>query len=89
LFFPIHRSGALRPLRLSTEAIARVVARRAHAAGIAKLCPHDHRRALATRLLETGVDVLLVQSILAHRAVTTTQVYDCRIYSTSQAAARE
>lgn len=87
LFLPVHRSGTLLARRLSTEAIARIVARRAHAAGIGKLCPHDLRRALATRLLETGVDVLLVQRILAHRSVATTQVYDCRIDSASQAAA--
>jgi integrase/recombinase XerD len=85
LFLPIHRSGALLARRLSNEAIARIVARRAHAAGVGDLCPHDLRRGLATRLLETGVDVLLVQRILGHRSVATTQIYDCRIDAASQA----
>jgi site-specific recombinase XerC len=84
LFLPVHRSGALRQRRLSTEAVARIVARRANAAGVGDLRPHDLRRALATRLLETGVDVLLVQRILGHRSVATTQIYDCRIDSASQ-----
>ena len=84
LFLPIHRSGTLRQRRLSTEAVARIVARRAQIAGVGELRPHDLRRALATRLLETGVDVLLVQRILGHRSVATTQIYDCRIDSASQ-----
>jgi len=79
LFRPIHRSGALLARRLSSEAVARIVARRAHAAGIGELRPHDLRRAFATRLLETGTDVLVVQRILGHRSVATTAIYDCRI----------
>ena len=68
-----------------SEAIARIVARRARAAAIGQLRPHDLRRALATRLLEPGVDVLHLRRILGHRSVTMTQIYDCRIDSASQA----
>jgi integrase len=42
---------------------------------VGELRPHDLRRAFATRLLETGVDVLLVQRILGHRSVATTAIY--------------
>lgn len=79
LFCPIHRSGALLARRLSTETVARIVGSRAHAAGIGELRPHDLRRGFATRLLETGTDVLVVQRILGHRSVSTTMVYDCRL----------
>jgi site-specific recombinase XerD len=87
LFCAIHRSGALRPGRLTSEAVARIVTHRARAAGVGELRPHNLRRAFATRLLETGVDVLLVQRILGHRSVATTAIYDCRIDQASHAAA--
>jgi site-specific recombinase XerD len=79
LFCAIHRSGALRPGRLTSEAVARIVTHRARAAGVGELRPHDLRRAFATRLLETGTDVLLVQRILGHWSVSTTMVYDRRL----------
>ena len=86
LFCPIHRSGTLLTRRLSTETVARIVSNRARAAGIGELRPHDLRRGFATRLLETGVDVLVVQRTLGHRSVATTQLYDCRIESVPHAA---
>jgi integrase/recombinase XerC len=87
LFLPSHRSGSLRPGRLSIEAVARVISRRTVVAGVGMLRPHDLRGALATRLLKTGVDVLLVQRILGYRSVATTQIYDCRIDSAAHTAA--
>ena len=73
--------------RLFSEAVARIVVRCARTAGIGKLCPHDLRRAFATRLLESGVDVLVVQRILGHRSVATMQICDCRIDPASQTVA--
>lgn len=87
LFVRIHRSGRLSSQPLSTEAIARIVRKRAVAAGIGVLTPHDLRRALATHLLGAGVDLLLVQRILRHRSVSTTAIYDRRTESAQRAAA--
>jgi site-specific recombinase XerD len=78
LFVRIHRSGKLTSQPLSTEAIARIVRKRAVAAGIGILTPHDLRRAMATHLLGAGIDLLLVQKLLRHRSVSTTAIYDRR-----------
>lgn len=77
-FLAIHRSGRLLPGRLSSEAIARIVRRRAENAQINGLRPHDLRRAMTTHSLEAGADVLVVQKMLGHRSVSTTQTYDRR-----------
>ena len=68
----VHR---VRPL--SAEAIWNVVHRRAKAAGLERITPHDLRRTFATRLLEAG-DVLLVQKLLGHESADTTGRYDRR-----------
>jgi site-specific recombinase XerD len=87
LFGRIHRSGKLINQPLSTEAIARIVHKRAVEAGIGVLTPHDLRRAMATHLLGAGVDLLLVQKILRHRSVSTTAIYDHRTDIDQRAAA--
>jgi site-specific recombinase XerD len=86
LFVRIHRSGKHNNQSLSTEAVARIVRRRAVEAGVGALTPHDLRRALAAHLLDRGVDLLLVQKILRHRSVATTFIYDHRTESAQQAA---
>ncbi len=82
LFVAIHRSGRIQNARLSTKAVARIVRRRAIAAGVGNLRPHDLRQAMATHLLECGVDVLRVQRMLGHRSVSTTETYDRRLERT-------
>ena len=59
--------------RLSAWAVLRSCAERAHLNG--HLSPHTLRHSFATHLLEGGTDVRVVQELLGHASVTTTQIY--------------
>ena len=59
--------------RQSAWSLLRVAADRAGLSG--HLSPHTLRHSFATHLLEGGADVRVVQELLGHASVTTTQVY--------------
>lgn len=64
--------------RLSAQAIYNIVRARAEEAGIEYCTPHDLRRTLVTRLLESGVDLNTVRKIIGHTDINTTARYDQR-----------
>jgi integrase/recombinase XerD len=66
----------LRGNRMSREAVWRLVRRWADAAGVAeRVTPHTFRHSFATHLLEGGADLRVVQALLGHASISTTQLY--------------
>jgi integrase/recombinase XerD len=75
-----ERAGALflnaRGGRLSRQSAWTVLVKAADRAGVTRdVSPHTLRHSFATHLLEGGADVRVVQELLGHASVTTTQIY--------------
>ena len=66
-----------RGARLSRQSGWHVLRGAADAAGLdpTRVCPHTLRHCFATHLLAGGADVRVVQELLGHASVTTTQIY--------------
>jgi integrase/recombinase XerD len=70
----LFRNGRGGPLtRQGAWGILRAAAVRARLSG--RVSPHSLRHSFATHLLDGGADVRVVQELLGHASVTTTQVY--------------
>jgi integrase/recombinase XerD len=83
--------------RLSRQSAWSILVKAAERAGVTKdVSPHTLRHSFATHLLDGGADVRVVQELLGHASVTTTQIYTLvtvdslrEVYAASHPRARD
>ncbi len=69
LFLPVNKGDAIGTHRLTGQAVAGVLGRRAREGAVAHVRPHDLRRTFVGDLLDAGADISTVQRLAGHASV--------------------
>ncbi len=71
-----HNNSEKVRFHLSQESVRQQVKEATYRAGLClKITPHSFRHSFATHLLETGANIRVIQELLGHSDVTTTEIY--------------
>ena len=89
LLCPVRRGGHIEIKQMTDQTVMLIVEKRATLAGVGKLSPHDFRRTFITNLLDSGADLLTVQSLAGHASPATTSRYDRRGESAKRKAVQQ
>jgi integrase len=86
----IWKGGSLQLDRpMNSDAVWRILQKRAEQAGVESFSPHDFRRTFCSDLLDAGVDIVTVQKLAGHASPVTTAKYDRRGEETKRRAVQK
>lgn len=76
LFTPINKHSQVLDKQISGQGLTFILKRAAEISAIQPFAPHDTRRTFATKMIESGADLMKVRDAMRHKSIETTQIYN-------------